>query len=53
MSIKWICTKCGEKISDGIPENLKLQESESKPVPIDWQGICPLCEGKLKLINKK
>lgn len=53
MAIKWICAKCGEKISDGIPEGgFKLKEGEEEPIPVDWKGICPLCEGKLGPIKK-
>jgi len=53
MAVKWICTKCGEEISDGIPKGgFKLEEGEKKPIPIDWGGLCPLCGGKLKDIKK-
>lgn len=54
MAVKWICQNCGEKISDGIPEGgFKLEKGEEEPIPVDWEGICPLCGGILKSIRKK
>ena len=49
MAIKWICTRCGKKIGDGIPKKLpKLDVGEKPPIPVDWKGICPYCEGVLE-----
>jgi len=54
MAIRWICTKCKAEVSDGIPiGGFNLKEGEKEPIPVDWDGICPLCEGKLKSIADK
>jgi len=48
--MKWVCKSCGEKASDGAPEDKELAK---KAILIDYKGICPLCQGPLKPIKKR
>jgi len=49
MAYKWICTKCGEKADDSLPDDPKLARNAT---PINYHGVCPLCQGPLKAIKK-
>jgi len=55
--MKWVCTKCGEKVGDGLPDDPKLAAGAK---PATYGGVCPLtshgdevCSGKLKAYKPK
>jgi len=49
MAMKWVCAKCKERFSDGQSDDPKMARN---PHLHKYQGICPLCGGRLKPIKK-